>query len=261
METQETGRPDNRAGWDSIAGAYQKKLGWFSDRLAWGIRCPFEDDLRMLGEVRGRHVLVLGCGGGQDIVALAKMGAGRITGIDISSTQLEHARSALLREDLLTVARLIHGSVEDLSLIDDETVDIVASAHALNYVENADACFAETFRVLKWNGVFAFSVQHPADASTFDEPPYGFNKPYFQSQRDWQWQALGGAEFRSYYRTVAEWFTLLTDAGFSVERLVEPPPSDDAEWSKTGWAQMNDYEKYETVPGTLIFGARKPAGE
>jgi ubiquinone/menaquinone biosynthesis C-methylase UbiE len=253
--------PDNRAGWDAIAGAYQQKLGWFSDRLAWGMRCPFEDDLRLLGDVRGRHVLVLGCGGGQDIAALAKMGAGRVTGVDLSSSQLEHARDLLLREDLLTMTRLVHGSAENLDVIEDESVDIAASVHALNYVERADACFAETFRVLKRGGVFAFSVQHPADASTNDEPPYGFEKPYFQEQSDWQWQALGGAQFRSYYRTVAEWFALLTDAGFAVERLLEPPPSSDSEWAKTGWAAMNDYAKYATVPGTLIFAARKPAGE
>lgn len=261
METQETGHPDNRTSWDRISSAYQENLGWFSDRLAWGIRCPFEDELRLLGDVRGRHILVLGCGGGQDIAALAKMGAGCVTGVDISSSQLEHARDRLLREDLLTIARLIHGSVEDLDLVDSESVDIAMSAHTLNYVEHADACFAETFRVLKRNGVFAFSVQHPADASTMDDPPFGFEKPYFQAQFDWEWQNLGGARFRSYYRTAGEWFTLLTDAGFAVERLLEPPPSDDAEWSKTGWAGMNDYAKYDTVPGTLIFAARKPVSE
>lgn len=256
-----TDRPDNRLGWDEVSASYQERLGWFSDRLAWGIRCPFEDELRLLGDVRGRHVLVLGCGGGQDIVALAKMGAGRITGVDVSASQLEHARDVLIREDLLAMTRLIRGSVEDLDAIEDECVDIAVSVHTLNYVERADACFAETFRVVKRAGVFAFSVQHPADASTVDEPPYGLEKPYFQSEFDWEWRSLGGSRFRSYYRTVGEWFGLLTNAGFAVERLLEPPPSDDEAWSQTGWAEMNDYAKYETVPGTLIFGARKPAEE
>jgi ubiquinone/menaquinone biosynthesis C-methylase UbiE len=256
-----TDRPDNRASWDDVSAAYQKRLGWFSDRLAWGIRCPFEDELNLLGDVRGRHVLVLGCGGGQDIVALAKMGAGRITGVDVSTRQLEHARDVLMREDLLATTRLIHSSIEDLEAIEDESVDIAVSVHTLNYVEQADACFAETYRVAKRAGVFAFSVQHPADASTFDDPPYGFEKPYFQAEFDWEWKSLGGGSFRSYYRSVGEWFGLLTGAGFAVERLLEPPPSDDAEWSKTGWAEMNDYSKYETVPGTLILGARKPVAE
>lgn len=256
MDTREKGHPDNRAGWDAVSEAYQRELGWFSDRLAWGIRCPFEDELRLLGDVRGRHALVLGCGGGQDIVALAKMGAGKVTGVDVSAAQLEHARDRLMREDLLPMTRLVHGSVEDLGVIENESVDIAASVHALNYVERADACFVETYRVLKRGGVFAFSVQHPADASTVDDPPYGFKKRYFQSEFEWEW--FGGARFQSHYRTVAEWFTLLTGAGFAVERLLEPPPSEDAAWSRTGWAQHKDYDKYDTVPGTLIFAARKP---
>lgn len=260
METEDR-TPDNRAGWEAISESYQEKFGWFADRLAWGIRCPFEDELHLLGNVRGRHALVLGCGGGQDIVALAKMGTGRITGVDLSSRQLEHARDILLREDLLPATRLIHGSVEDLTAVETQSVDIAVSVHTLNYVERADACFAETYRVLKRGGVFAFSVQHPVDASTLDDPPYGFEKPYFQEQFEWEWEALGGAKFQSYYRTVATWFALLTDAGFAIERLLEPPPSNDEAWRDTGWARMNDYKKYETVPGTLIFAARKPAEE
>lgn len=253
------GRPDNRAGWDAISAEYQERLGWPSDRLAWGIRCPFEDELQLLGDVSGLSALVLGCGGGQDIAALAKMGATRITGVDVSDRQLDHSRDFLLGEDVLSITRLVHGSVEDLRVIDDESIDIAVSIHALNYVERADLCFAETHRVLRSDGLFAFSVQHPADASTHDEPPFGFDKPYFQVECEWPWSGLAGddARFRSYYRTVADWFDLLSSAGFMIERILEPRPSDDSAWLETGWGLRDDFEKYATVPGTLIFVARK----
>jgi SAM-dependent methyltransferase len=252
-------RPNNRAGWDAVSQAYQERFRWPSDRLAWGIRCPFEDDLRLLGDVTGADALVLGCGGGQDIAALAKMGAGRITGVDISNKQLDHARDLLLRENLLSRTRLVRGTVEDLGLIETASADVVISVHALNYVERADLCFAETYRVLRPDGVFAFSVQHPADASTHDDPPFGFEKPYFQVEFEWPWDKLAeDVRFRSYLRTVADWFELLTAAGFTIERLLEPRPTDDNTWLATGWGEMNDYEKYSTVPGTLIFTARKP---
>lgn len=251
-------RPDNRAGWDAVSAVYQEKLGWPSGRLAWGVRCPFEDELQLLGDVQGLSVVVLGCGGGQDIAALAKIGAARITGVDISHRQLEHARDFLLNEDVLSITRLVHGSVEDLRVIDDESVDIAISIHTLNYVEHADLCFSETYRVLRPGGVLAFSVQHPADASTHDEPPFGFDKPYFQVESDWPWDKLAeDARFRSYYRTIADWFALLTNAGFVIERLLEPRPSEDSAWLETGWGQRDDFEKYATVPGTLIFVARK----
>jgi SAM-dependent methyltransferase len=257
--TVPTKPPDNRASWDAISEAYQATLGWPSDRLTWGIRCPPEDELRLLGDVRGKRALVLGCGGGQDILALWRMGVKDVTGVDLSERQLQHALRLL--DGAGVTARLIHGSMEDLSMIDSAGVDVVASVHALNYVEEAARCFAETHRVLVAGGLFAFSVQHPADASTADDPPFAFEKPYFQVAFDWRWKGLGPVEmsFRSYYRTVGDWFHLLRDAGFAVERLLEPRATNDPAHRASGWGGKDDYLKYETVPGTLIFVARKPA--
>jgi SAM-dependent methyltransferase len=250
--------PDNRASWNAISDGYQQELGWPAERLAWGVFGPFEDELLVLGDIAGAHALVLGCGGGQDLVALARLGAAKLTGVDISDRQLEHARDLLLREDVLSRTRLIRSSAEDLSVIRDASVDVTVSVHALNYVERADLCFRETYRVLAPGGVFGLSVQHPADASTRDEPPFEWEKPYFQQQRDWQWTGLNSeTSFRSYYRTIAGWFALLTDAGFRVERLLEPQRSSAEYWMSTGWGRLGDWKKYETVPGIVVFGARK----
>jgi ubiquinone/menaquinone biosynthesis C-methylase UbiE len=223
------------------------------------MKAPFEDELRVLGNIRGKTVLVLGCGGGQDIVALSKMGAREITGYDISSAQLEHAVKVL--DEANVPARLIHGSVEDLSALGKQSQDVAVSIHALNYVQDAAHCFKETERVLRPGGLFAFSVQHPADASTLDDPPYGFEKPYFQVESDWRWRGIGDEPpFRSYYRTISDWCELLREARFQIERVLEPRPKDDPIWHKLGWAAMNDYQKYDSVPGTLIVAGRKRTG-
>jgi ubiquinone/menaquinone biosynthesis C-methylase UbiE len=249
--------PDNRAGWDAIAASYQRERGWPMDRLAWGVKVPFEDELKVLGGIRGKRVLVLGCGGGQDCVALAGMGAREITGVDVSKEQLEHAVRLLAEHKVQ--ARLIHGTVEDLSGVPKETIDVAVSIHALNYVENAARCFKETERVLRSGGLFAFSVQHPADASTVDDEPFGFEKSYFQVEFDWNWRNVGETEprFRSYYRSVGDWCELLREARFTIERVLEPRPVDDPIWHSLGWGSMNDYVKYDMVPGTLILAGRK----
>lgn len=253
-------RPDNREGWDAASRAYRERLGWPSDRLAWGIQCPSEDELGLLGDVAGADTIVLGCRGGQDIAALSKMGATKITGVDVSTKQLDYARDLLLAEDVLSITRLVRSTIEDLTVIDSGSVDIAVSIHALNYVEHVDLCFAETYRVLRTDGVFAFSVQHPADASTHDEPPFGFEKPYFQTEDEAPWSDLAeGTGLHSYYRTIADWFELLTNSGFVVERLLEPRPTNDNAWLGTGRGKTDDSEKYATVPGTLILGARKPS--
>lgn len=251
--------PDNRAAWNAISAAYQASHVIPTDRLVYGIRCPTEDELGLLGDVRGRRVLVLGCGGGQDAIVLARRGA-HVAGIDLSDEQIRFARELAQKEGL--VVPFVQGNVEELPHVDSGSQDVVVSSHALNYVEHADRCFAEVFRVLKPGGIFVLSVQHPMNACLSDRPPYGLEKGYWEVQRDWDWeyQEAGLKErFRSWYRTVADWFALLQEAGFQVERLLEPPPpSEPPTEADLSWGDAQ-VEKASVVPNTLIFKARRPA--
>jgi ubiquinone/menaquinone biosynthesis C-methylase UbiE/ADP-ribose pyrophosphatase YjhB (NUDIX family) len=250
--------PDNRAAWNAIAAAYRARHRLPTDRLLYGLRCPSEDDLGLLGEVRGRRVLVLGCGGGEDAIALARRGA-QVVGIDLSDERIRFARELAQKEGL--VVPFVQGNIEELPDVDSESQDIVVSSHALNYVEHADRCFAEAFRVLKPGGLFVFSVQHPMDACLGDGPPYTLEKGYWQVQHDWEWEFMEAGlkeRFRSWYRTVADWFALLQEAGFQVERLLEPqPPPEPPTEIDLSWGDAA-VEKASLVPATLIFKARRP---
>jgi ubiquinone/menaquinone biosynthesis C-methylase UbiE/ADP-ribose pyrophosphatase YjhB (NUDIX family) len=250
--------PDNRQAWNAIAVAYQGRHALPTDRLVYGVRCPTEEELGLLGEVQDRRILVLGCGGGQDAVVLARSGA-HVVGIDISDEQIRFARR-LAEEEGLDVP-FVQGNVEELPHVDAESQEIVVSAHALNYVEHADRCFAEVFRVLKPGGFFVFSVQHPMDACLDDKKPHALLKGYWEVERDWEWEYMEAGlkeRFRSWYRTMADWFALLQEAGFQVERLLEPPPSGPPTETDLSWGDAA-VEKASQVPTTLIFKARRPA--
>lgn len=253
------GVPDNRAAWNQVSAAYQARYRIPTDRFKWGIWCPDESRLRLLGDVRGKRCLVLGCGGGQDCVALARMGAAKVTGIDLSDEQIAYARR-LAEQEGVSVS-LLQGTAEDLSPVDSESHEIVASSCALGYVERIDRCFAEVHRVLVPGGLFAFSEVHPLYAITSDTPPYGFEGSYFQGQVDWQWEypeTKVSATFRSFGRTVSTPYNALVGAGFTVERILEPPPAEDAE--RTGWEEEHSLEKARLIPTTVIFVARRPEG-
>jgi SAM-dependent methyltransferase len=247
--------PDNRAGWNAIAKAYQERKQIPTDRLVYAPRCPGEEELGLLGDVSGRRAIVLGCGGGQDCIVLAKQGA-QVIGIDLSDKQIDYGRRLADSEGVLVT--LLQGTVEELKGIEDESQDLAVSLHALNYVERADRAFAEAFRVLRPGSPLVFSVHHPFDASLDDTPPFGVTRAYWQREQDWQWdfpEAGASARLRSWYRPVGEWFSLLTEAGFRVERLLEPPPTEEKD---SPWDDGYSLEKMRLVPANLIVRAVKP---
>jgi len=248
--------PDNRAAWNTISRAYQERYKLPTDRLVYGGRTPDEGELQLLGDVAGRRVIVLGCGGGQDCVVLGKQGA-TVVGVDLSDKQVEYGRRLADREKVLVT--LVQGNVEELRGIDDETQDIALSLHAMNYVERINRAFDEAYRVLRRGSPFVLSVHHPFDVCLEDVPPFAAKKRYWDEELDWQWdfgEASASARMRSWYRPVSVWFSLLMDAGFRIERLLEPPPVGDASepWRWLGSTK----DKSDLIPSTLILKAVKP---
>ena len=247
--------PDNRASWDAISAAYQKqRFGErYGDRLMWSWRLS-EDNARVLDDVRGRRVIVLGCGGGQDCVALSKMGAVAV-GIDQSAEQIEYAKSYALRHGAEN-ASFVQGPVEDLSRFDDDSFDLAVSSHALNYVERIEDALREAHRVLRGGGSLVIAVGHPFN-STLTDSGVRVQHSYFEPQRDWSWDFEGGvcAPFRQWFWSISQWFDMLAAAGFTVERIIEPRedvlPAIEAETEKL------DNEWLRRVPYTLILKARK----
>jgi ubiquinone/menaquinone biosynthesis C-methylase UbiE/ADP-ribose pyrophosphatase YjhB (NUDIX family) len=247
--------PDNRAAWDTIAKAYQEERygDRFGSRLMWSWRAS-EDDLHVLGEVSRKRVLVLGCGGGQDVVALCKLGA-VVVGIDASAPQLAYARKHAAKHDAANAA-FVEGTVEDLSRFDSASFDVVVSIHALDFVDDLAAVLTGAARVLKDNGVLATAVKHPFDVRVDGEgaPPYRVWASYWTREYDWSWKFKSAeAEFRSYLRTMGEWFDAITSAGFTVERLIEPKedqlPKVEGDVLDDRWLGL--------MPFTLIIQARK----
>jgi SAM-dependent methyltransferase len=252
--------PDNERSWDALAAAYQEHVGWPDDELTWGWRTPPEAELRLVADVvAGASTLVLGCGGGQDLVALARLGAGELTGLDVSAEQLRHARARL--DEAGVTATLVHGDAADLSRFEDGAFDLVVSVQALNYVADVDGLLAGVHRVLRPDGRLACSVMHPADTATGDEPPWSWTGSYFDAERDWVWDGLtdDALEFRSWFRSPSAWFTAVTAAGLVVERLLEPAPVEDRRWIDRGWLGEDGYAKLDRVPATILLRARRPA--
>ena len=243
----------NRRAWDSYAREYQEATHAALDGdVFWGPCVPGESALGLLGDVGGRDVLELGCGGGQAGVWLATRGA-RVTALDVSENQLEHGR-ALARARGVEV-RFVRGSADDLSMLPDGAYDVVLSSYAMGFVEDAPRAFREAFRVLRPGGLLAFSWSSPIQMST-ELAPDGtvrFDRSYFD--RSPLTHADEHGVVVSFHRTYGDWLRALVGAGFVVTDLLEPEPVEDPRGT---WRDSFPPEKLRVVPGTAIWRARKP---
>jgi SAM-dependent methyltransferase len=257
---------DLRASWNRLAGDYQREHPIRTDAAHYGVAAPDEDELRLLGEVAGKRILELGCGGGQCSIAFAREGA-ICAGVDLSDAQVAHARelaSVHGSEIAATGGAVEFHQGEMASFLGgqpSEAVDIVFSAYAFQYVEDLATVFAEAYRVLRTGGLFVFSLDHPmADVTAIQEGTVGFYESYFaRGPSEWEWgQGPDGAptRFRSFHRTVGDFLNLLVDAGFTVERLLEPEPPE----RPCPWASLQENARYHVVPATIIWKARRPKG-
>ena len=215
--------PDNRAGWDAIAKAWQEERygDRFGTRLMWSWRAS-EDDLQVLGDIAGMRAIVLGCGGGQDAVALEKLGA-VVTGVDQSPAQIAYAKKYAMRNDAPNTS-FVEGVIEDLSRFDDASFDLAVSIGVMEYIQDLDAALAEAARVLRPGGVLTLSVRHPFDVIVQGGPPFVVTTSYWSSHHDRirPVRRDDAPAFRSYMRTVQTWFDAVTAAGFAIERIIEP---------------------------------------
>lgn len=243
--------------WDRLSADYQARHGFVTDSAHYGPWAPCEDELRLLGDVRGRHILELGCGGGQSSIAFARQGA-VATGLDISDAQLAYARQLAAAEKV--AVQFVQGTAEDLSAFASGDWDIIFSTYALHYVADLPRCLAECSRVLHAGGSFVFSLDHPLRDCFFDaeedEVAILPSRSYFDSQPvRWRWPDRSDLVIQSYHHTIAEWIDLLAGADFRLTRLLEPsPPADllDATFPSDG-----ALAPLRHIPQTIIFVAEK----
>jgi SAM-dependent methyltransferase len=101
------------------------------------------------GDVRGKDVLCLASGGGQQAPILAAAGA-RVTSFDNSARQLAQDRLVAERENL--EINLEKGDAADLSRFADESFDLIFHPCSNCFIPHLAPVWRECFRVLRHGG-------------------------------------------------------------------------------------------------------------
>jgi SAM-dependent methyltransferase len=200
--------------------------------------------LSLLPSVKGKKVLDAGCAAGWYSKWLLDKGA-NVIAIDFSPSMIEMTRKRIgekadvIRTDLN----------EPLNFINDKSIDIILSSLTLHYIKDWNLVMAEFNRVLKPLGTLVFSVHHP-----FMDFTYFNRKNYFLTEIiEDEWETnKGKVKVQFYRRPLCKIISPVIDAGFSIERLIEPMPTEK-------FKELNPevYEKLTRKPQFIFLRARK----
>jgi SAM-dependent methyltransferase len=197
--------------YDTIADAYAARVVDAPYNAHYERPAMFD----LLPPIDGLHVLDAGCGSGIHAETLLDRGA-RVTGIDGSAAMLEHARRRL-------AGREVDLRVADLRAplpFADGSFDGILSSLVLHYVRDWAPMLAEFRRVLRPDGWLAFSTHHPAAEAAFFKPARYLDVELLEDE----WDGVGTVRF--YRRPISRIVNDLAEAGFAVERMVEPLPTE-----------------------------------
>ncbi len=208
--------------------------------------------LDALGNVRGKRALDIGCGEGRFSRLLAGLGA-EVTGIDLTEPLIERARSLALGGD-----SYVMGDAETLDGIADESFDLAVSYIVLVDLLDYRASIEAAYRVLKPGGRFVVCNVHPMRSAV----PYGWvnlagRKLFYavddywdEGPREFPWW---GKNFVNMHRTLSSYVTAFLEAGFVLEGLDEPVPSEEQ------LVENPSFDDEFRAPNFVVFVLRKPA--
>jgi arsenite methyltransferase len=135
---------------------------------------PIRDKILNDAQLKDDDILLdVGCGDGLIAFgALDKLKTGKVIFSDISQDLLDYVQ--LVAADMQAVERcaFLRASADDLSALDDASVDVVTTRSVLIYVAAKQKAFHEFYRVLKPGG--RLSIFEPINRYFWPEPPGTF---------------------------------------------------------------------------------------
>ncbi|MDR1426635.1 MAG: class I SAM-dependent methyltransferase [Bifidobacteriaceae bacterium] len=244
------------AWWDADAAQYYADHGaHLGDAdLLWCPEGVRESEAGLLGDVRGRRVLEVGCGAAQGSRWTMTAGAHAV-GLDFSRGMLRVGRE-LNRRTGIDVP-LVLGDARALPFADG-AFDLAFSAFgALAFVPELGAVHREVARVLRPGGRWVLATTHPMrwcfpDDPGVDQRALTVVRAYFDAT-PYAEREGGQLVYAEFPHTVAEHINSLVDAGFAADRAWEPRPEPGQAIRWGAWSP----ERGALIPGTLILAASR----
>ena len=211
----------------------------------------FPTTLKLLGNVRGKRILDLGCGPGIHSKKLLDRGA-KVKGIDISKELIELARKEAPEAEFKV------GDISKLPYRNAE-FDIAFASLVMGHLKEWGKVLSEVRRVLKKGGIFVFSNYNPV-TEKFSKTRWFFRqfrelKGYFEEEIKktiWKKDKDISAEIVHYHKTYGTIVKLIVKNGFEIIDYEDCKPLESA---KKDFPEQ--YKKWAEIPHFCVWKMRK----
>lgn len=241
----------NRSWWDRDADDYHHTHGAFlgDADFVWCPESLREQDAHLLGDVRGKQVLEVGCGAAMCSRWLVGQGADPVA-FDLSAGMLRHAQLASERSGI--EVPLVQADAQYLPFRSGSFNVVFTAFGAVPFVEDSSRVMGEVARVLRPGGRWVFATTHPTRWAFPDDPgPEGLTAtmPYWDRTPYVEFAADGTATYVEHHRTLGDRVREIAAAGLRLVDLIEPewPAGHTQEWGQ--WSPLRG----AIMPGSAIY--------
>lgn len=198
------------------------------DRSLYGLKGAGEWETfeKMMPDFHNKRVLDLGCGFGWHCKYAVEHGADEVIGIDLSQRMLDNAEKINSDKSI----KYINSSIEEFKY-QKNNFDIVISSLALHYVEDFAKVCQNVYAMLKDNGDFIFSVEHPIFTAYGSQEWYTdengnilhwpVDNYFYEGLRE---SNFLGENVTKYHKTLTTYMDGLLKCGFVIKEVIEPMP-------------------------------------
>jgi SAM-dependent methyltransferase len=234
-------QPVAQHAYDELAEAYAERI----DIKPHNAYYERPATLSLLPDINGKLVLDAGCGPGVYAEWLIAHGAD-VVALDANENMVRLAKQRLGEQVPVLLANL----EAPLDFLADASFDLIISPLVMDYIRDWEATFTEFHRVLRPGGNLVFSIGHP-----FQE--YDIRRQtsnYFEMERvNYLWRGFGKpVNMPSYRRPLSAVINPLLKAGFILEQILEPLPTQEFKED-----EPEEYEQLMRSPGFMCLRASK----
>jgi ubiquinone/menaquinone biosynthesis C-methylase UbiE len=178
----------------------------------------------VLKNIKGKNVLCLASGGGQQSAVFGLLGA-NVTVVDIAEGQLKGDKKAADHYGYKVTT--IQADISDLPMLKNNSFDLVFQAPSMAYIPDVRKVYTEVARVVRSGGLYRVDAENPLSQfiehdTAWDGKGYRITVPY--SAREKKRKGKEITEFRHYLKDI---FNGLIESGFTIEHVEESPSYND----------------------------------